>query len=468
MGGDHGLADGRALPHAIFELVARDEPDAFVTVLALHPEQGDPGTEHPFTVLADVGEVTIVGFAHRVSPCIPAAWRSYPSLRTSILQPVTTSVLVLGAGFGGLELSSRLSHEVGGQVEVTLIDRSDAFVFGFSKLDVLYGKRTLDAVRLPYRDLVTPHVRFRQEAISAIDPAARRVTTDGGTYEADVLIVALGAEYDLAATPGLAEAGHEFYSVPGAAAAGAVLPGFRAGTAIVGVCGTPFKCPPAPSEAAILLDEFLRHRGVRDDVRIQVVIPFGTPVPPSPATSEAILARFAEQGIEFVRDRRVAALDPASHEAILDDGSHLPFDLFLGVPVHRAPAVVEASGLTVGGWIPVDRGTAATRFPGVYAVGDVTSVGTPKAGVFAEGAARVVADQLVARIRGEVEPPGYDGTGACWIEFGDHEVARVDVDFFSTPGHPTGTFTPPSAQTAADKAAFGSERHARWFGVADE
>jgi sulfide:quinone oxidoreductase len=380
---------------------------------------------------------------------------------------MTTSVLVLGAGFGGLELSSRLSRELGDRVEVTLIDRADAFVFGFSKLDVLFGRRTPDAVRLPYRDLAALHVRFRQETITSIDPDARRVVTDRDTYEADVLVVALGADYDLAATPGLAEAGREFYSVAGAAAVADILPSFRAGTAIVGVCGAPFKCPPAPSEAAILLDEYLRDRGVRDGIRIQVVIPFGTPVPPSPATSDAILAKFAERGIEFVRDRKVIALDPATREAILDDGSRLPFDLFLGIPVHRAPAVVEASGLAAGGWIPVNPGTLATRFPGVYAVGDVTSVGTPKAGVFAEGAARVVADQLIARIRGESEPPGYDGTGSCYIEFGGHEVGRVEVDFFSTPGHPTGTFTAPSAQTAEEKVAFGTSRRARWFGVSD-
>lgn len=379
---------------------------------------------------------------------------------------MVTSVLVLGAGFGGLELSSRLAQEIGDQIDVTVVDRADAFVFGFSKLDVMFGKQTPDAVRIAYRDLAVPGVRFRQETVTAIDPARRRVVTDGGTYEADILVVALGADYDLAATPGLVEAGHEFYSVAGAEAVRDLLPSFRAGTAIVGVCGAPFKCPPAPSEAAILLDEYLRERGVRDEIRISVVIPFGTPVPPSPATSEAILAKFAQRGIEFVAERRVAALDPATHEAILDDGRRLPCDLFLGIPVHRAPAVVEAAGLTAEGWIPVDPATLATRFPGVYAVGDVTSVGTPKAGVFAEGAARVVADQLVARIRGQSQPPGFDGTGACWMELGGHEVARIDVDFFSTPGRPTGTFTPPSAQTAAEKVAFGTSRRARWFGRA--
>lgn len=163
-------------------------------------------------------------------------------------------------------------------------------------------------------------------------------------------------------------------------------------------------------------------------------------------------------------DHKVAALDPDTREAVLDDGRRLPYDLFLGVPVHRVPAVVEDSGLAEGGWIPVDPGTLATRFEGVYAVGDVTSVGTPKAGVFAEGAARVVADQLIARIRGASAPPGYDGTGSCYIEFGGHEVARVDVDFFSTPGHPTGTFVPPSPETTAEKADWASSRRARWFG----
>ena len=126
--------------------------------------------------------------------------------------------------------------------------------------------------------------------------------------------------------------------------------------------------------------------------------------------------------------------------------------------------MIEDSGLAEGGWVPVDPHTLATRFPGVYAVGDVTSVGTAKAGVFAERAARVVADQLIARVRGESEPPGYDGKGSCYIEFGDHEVGRVDVDFFSTPGHPIGTFVAPSTETAAEKTDFASSRRARWFG----
>jgi len=372
-------------------------------------------------------------------------------------------VVVLGAGFGGLELSSRLASAVGDDAEITLIDKADAFVFGFSKLDVVFGHAEPAAVRTSYASIAHPGVRFRQETVVAIDPEAKRVTTDLGTYDADVLVVALGADLDVAATPGLGEAGTEFYSVEGAERMRTILPSFSSGSALVGVCGPSFKCPPGPSEAALLLDDVLRARGVRDDVEITLVIPFGAPVPPSPETSTALLAAFEERGIRFVGQRRVAALDPGSKTATLDDGSELPADLFLAIPVHRAPEVVEASGMAVDGWIPVDPPTLATGFEDVFAVGDVTSVGTPKAGVFAEGAARVVADELIARIRGSAPPPAYDGKGSCYIEFGDDLVGRVDVDFFTGPG-PVGVFTPPSAAVTADKRDSAAERLARWFG----
>ena len=154
---------------------------------------------------------------------------------------MTTRVVILGAGFGGLELATMLSEGLGDDVDVTLIDKNDAFVFGYSKLDVMFGRTKLDAVRLPYREIVKPGVRSLQETVTAIDPEARCVTTDAGVHEADFLIVALGADYDLDATPGLAEAGNEFYSVAGAARLGELLPTFSQGRALIGVCGAPFQ-----------------------------------------------------------------------------------------------------------------------------------------------------------------------------------------------------------------------------------
>ena len=316
---------------------------------------------------------------------------------------------------------------------------------------------------LPYRDISKTGVRFLQETVTAIDPETRRVTTDAGAHEADVLVIALGADYDFAATPGLAEAGNEFYSVGGAERLAGLLPEFVRGRAVIGVCGAPFKCPPAPSEAALLLHDYLAARGVRDACEISLVLPFGTPVPPSPETSAALVAAFAERGIEFVPGRRVASLDAGRSVAVLDDDTELPFDLFLGVPKHRAPDVVIASGMTEDGYVPVSSQTLATRFPGVYAVGDVATAGVPKAGVFAEGAARIVAESILATLRGEEQPAAYDGRGSCYIEFGSGRVGRVDIDFLSGPTR-TGVFREPSGALAAEKHDFGASRRARWFG----
>ena len=375
---------------------------------------------------------------------------------------MNTRVLVLGAGFGGLELATTLSEALGKDADVTLIDKNDAFVFGYAKLDVMFGRTAPEAVRLHYRDIAKPGVRFLQQTITAIDPEARRVTTDSGMHEAEFLIVALGADYDLDATPGLAEGGNEFYSVEGAERLREVLPTFSKGRAIVGVCGAPFKCPPAPSEAALMLHDYLSERGVRDDCKISFVIPFGVPIPPSPDTSRALLEAFAERDIAFLSGHLVSSLDPARSVAVLDDGSELPYDLFLGVPKHRAPEVVVASGMAEDGYVPVSR-TLETRFPGVYALGDVATVGVPKAGLFSERQAGVVARALISKLRGGGESGEYDGTGSCYIEFGAGRVGRVDVDFFSGP-KPTGTFQEPSRELVAEKRHFGSSRSARWFG----
>jgi sulfide:quinone oxidoreductase len=372
-------------------------------------------------------------------------------------------IVVLGAGFGGLELSTMLSEELGEDIEVTLIDKSDAFVFGYSKLDVLFGRTPLEAVRLPYREILKPGVSFLQQTVTAIDPEARTVTTDGGVHEADVLVVALGADYDFDATPGLAEA-NEFYSVAGAEQLSHLLPNFTSGRALIGVCGAPFKCPPAPSETALLLHDYLSARGLRGDCEISFVLPLGSPVPPSPETSAALLAAFAERDIEFIPGRRVSSLDPERRVAVLDDSTEMGYDLFLGVPKHRAPDVVIASGMTEEGYVPVDSATLQTKFPGVYAIGDVATVGAPKAGVFAEGAARVVAKSLIASLRGGEQPPPFDGRGICYIEFGAGRIGRVEVDFLSGP-KPTGWFGEPSEELAADKQLFGSSRRARWFGL---
>ena len=372
-------------------------------------------------------------------------------------------IAVLGAGFGGLELSTLLSETLGDSIEVTLIDKNDSFVFGYSKLDVMFGHADAHAVRLPYKNFTKPGVRMLQQTITAIDPVKRRVTTDRGTFEADYLVVALGAEYDFAATPGLAEV-TEFYSVPAAEKMRDLLSKFTDGRALVGVCGAPYKCPPAPSECALMLHDYLVKRGVRENCEIDFVLPLPSPVPPSPETSRALVAAFNERGIKFHPNKRVTSIDASKKIATLGDGVEMSFDLFCGVPKHRVPLVVLDSGLAENGWITVNPRTLETKFANVYAVGDGANTGTPKAGVFAESAAKAVATALNAKIRNAGKAVEYGGFGTCYIEFGGGRVGKVEVDFFSGP-KPTGNYYEPSGVLRAEKDQFGSSRRARWFGL---
>jgi sulfide:quinone oxidoreductase len=371
-------------------------------------------------------------------------------------------IVVLGAGFGGLELSTILSERIGDRIDLTLIDKNESFYFGFSKLDLMFGRKPAEALKISYTNFVKTGVKFRQETITAIDPLTKRVTTQNGIYDADILVVALGAEYNIDSTPGLAEGGYEFYSFSGAERIGEILPFFKKGHAIIGVTATPFKCPPAPSEAALLLHEYLTRRGVRSHCKITLVLPFTLPIPPSLGTSKALLKAFAERDINYIPENMVASINPDHKVAILDDGTELPFDVFLGIPEHCVPKVVSESGMTVNDWIPVDKNSLKTRYSNVYAIGDVTSVGVPKAGMFAEGAARVAAETIIAELDESEYSLPYDGKGTCYVEFGQDKVGRADVDFFSGPSA-TGVFFEASEAISAEKAHFESFRRKRWF-----
>ncbi|MEO7122258.1 MAG: FAD/NAD(P)-binding oxidoreductase, partial [Lacisediminihabitans sp.] len=240
---------------------------------------------------------------------------------------MTSHVVILGAGFGGLELTASLSERFGTEIDVTLIDRSEHFVFGFSKLDVMFGKRTQAEVSHAYSLINKPGVRFVRATITSIDPATKHVETDAGGFDADYLVVALGADLDTAATPGLTETGTEYYSNAGAFAVRDVLESFTGGRVVIGVAATPFKCPPAPSETALLVHEYLTTRGLREASEIAVVMPMSAPVPPLPAASEVLLTTFTELGIEWHPGHVITSVDVAAHELHFADGSTMPYDL---------------------------------------------------------------------------------------------------------------------------------------------
>lgn len=372
-------------------------------------------------------------------------------------------VLIIGAGFGGLELATRLSETLQDAVRVTLLDRNDSFVFGYSKLEVMLGRQSAKEIRLPYAGFAKDAVEFRQETVTAIDPVARRVTTGEGTYDADFLVIAMGADYDFAATPGLEQDGHEFYTVAGAERLRDALAGFDGGKVVVSVLGQPFKCPPAPFEGAFLLHEHFIQRGIRDNVELTSAFPMQRPVPVTGEVSQMFRDALASRGIEERSQTLVTSIDAGT--ARLAGGGTLPYDLFVGIPVHRAPDPLTAAGLAVNGWVPVDQTNLRTQFPQVYAIGDVcTGPRTvPKAGIFAESAALVVAEDIAAAIAGAGQPEPYGGSGVCYAEFGAGLVSKVEVNFLSGPEAQAQRHEP-SREFAADKEEFGRTRQARWFG----
>jgi sulfide:quinone oxidoreductase len=231
---------------------------------------------------------------------------------------------------------------------------------------------------------------------------------------------------------------------------------------IIGVLGPFFKCPAAPFETAVMMHDFLERRKLRSSSTIKVVSPMPRPIPISADASEGILNALRERDIGWWPETKTTSLDPATKMATLADGRSEPYDLFLGVPVHRAPRVVEDSGLVEDGWIPVDLATFATRFENVYAVGDVTSAPVPRVGAIAEGEARTLADVLIRQIRGGDAPAPYAGIATCYIEMGGSRVARFEANFLGGPT-PFGTFTEASEEMAASKVEFGASRRQRWF-----
>jgi len=210
-----------------------------------------------------------------------------------------STTLILGAGFGGIATANALRRQLSADHRIILIDKAPTFHFGAAKPWVMLGHKTIDEVCYPRDALAGRGIEFLHTQVRRIDLAKGEVATDRGTQRGDYLVIALGADYDMSAIPGLAAA-HEFYTLEGAPRLRDALRGFKQGDLVMLVPRTPFKCPPAPSECALLLHDFLTTRGVRNACEITLVMPFGVPIPPSPATSQALLAGFAERGITFV------------------------------------------------------------------------------------------------------------------------------------------------------------------------
>ena len=352
------------------------------------------------------------------------------------------TVVVLGGGIGGVVTARRLRRRLDAADRVVLIERDPLFRFAPSFLWVMTGARRPGQITRDLRRLRAEGIEVLDAEVTAIDPTNRSVTTAAGTITADALVVALGAALDPGAVPGFSDGAHNIYTLDGVVAAGDALRSIASGSVAVVVSSTPFKCPAAPYEAAFLADGLLRRRGVRDHVQVDVYTPELLPMPTAgTAVGDALVELLRARGIGFHPGHSIHRVDHDTTTLSFGDGIDAHADVVLGVPAHGPPAVVTASGLAGGaGYIPVDRHTLITVTPGVYAIGDVTAISIaggkmlPKAGVFAEAEAEVVANRIADEWRGRQRSATFDGNGACFVELGDGTSAYASGDFYAADG----------------------------------
>ncbi len=379
-------------------------------------------------------------------------------------------VVVLGGGFGGLSTVHALQARLGGDVEITLVDRGERFFMGFAKLWDLGGIRPLEEGSAPLSALNGRGVRFVQAGVTAIDPEARRIETTAGAFDADALLVALGApsrpaHLELLSAPGA----HDLYDPASLPAVRRSLEDIESGRVLVAILGGPFKCPPAPFEAALIVDDLLRRRGVRDrvEVAISTFQPATLPVA-GPDASSYVARQLAGQDVELLAGHTVAGVDGDERVVRFEDGSQAAYDVLLGVPACTPPPAVTHSALTgPSGWIEPDRHTLRTPFERVYAVGDCTLVPTatgqlPKAGVFAAAQGEVSAANIAADLAGGAAAT-FDGHGFCFLELPGRRVAFVEGDFFAEPA-PDVHLSEADESRFARKQAYEQERLAAWLG----
>lgn len=351
------------------------------------------------------------------------------------------TVLVAGGGVGGLACAHRLSRRLPEGDRVVVFDHRPVHTFWPSLLWVMTGTRRSSDVARPFGTLRDARVEVVQAPVTAIDPKARTVQAGGQTWTGDALVVALGAALDPDGIPGLGVEPGNFYTTQGAEAVWTELQALEHGRAVVAIPTTPFKCPAAPYEAAMLIDGYLRKRGRRAHVSVELWAAEAAPMAVAgPAVSHAVEEALAHRDIAYHPSERLEAVAGDRRQLTFTGHPPVDYDLLAYVPPHRVPEVVASAGLApADGWVSVDRHTLETPHPGVYAIGDVVGISLtmgkplPKAGVFAFTEGEVVADRIVDQLAGRVSGVRFDGRGECFIEMGRGQAGFARGQFFAEP-----------------------------------
>jgi sulfide:quinone oxidoreductase len=357
------------------------------------------------------------------------------------------TIAVLGAGVGGITAANELRRRLPREHRIVLVEKNVEHAFAPSFLWLLTGDRAPARIVTPVERLLRGGVEFLPGEITGIDVAARRVVRAGESIDYDYLVIALGAELAPELIPGLQESAHSFYTFEGARTLRDAVAAFEGGTIAIVVGALPYKCPAAPHEAAMLLADHVRRRGLARSVAVNLYTPEPMPMPVAgPELGSAVTAMLASRGVSFHPLHVLASVDPGSHELAFNGRDSARYDLLAAIPPHRAPRIVRDAGLTnASGWIPVDRATLATAHAGVFAIGDVTAIAIPgrwkpdvpmmlpKAGVFAHAQGTVVAARIAEEILGRAPRATFSGMGYCMLEAGAGAAGFAVGDFYAEP-----------------------------------
>jgi sulfide:quinone oxidoreductase len=352
----------------------------------------------------------------------------------------SNKVLILGGGSGGLATAGRLKELLGDKVSVTVIDKQRSFVLGFSLFRVMTGEKTEQEVTVPKEKVSQKGIAFINTEVNRIDVENGNIGTDQGEFAYDYLVIALGAELAPEKVPGFESAFH-MYTLEDAKKLRDALSSFRGGSIRLIVSSTPFKCPPAPYEAAMLIDDYLRSKGLRDKSDIQIFTPEPQPMPiAGPEVGNTVVSMLNEKGIGFHNNTKVSLIDGSSKQIVFEKGTREKYDLLIAIPPHTSPKVIRESDhlADASGWISVDPKNMQTKHNRVYAIGDVAAVKLPsgmmlpKAATFAFGQAEIVASNIASSVLG-TETRSWDGFGECFIETGSGNAAYGSGSFYSSP-----------------------------------
>ena len=381
------------------------------------------------------------------------------------------TIVILGGGVGGFVTAGALRKRLGREHRVILVDRESRHVFWPSLLWVQVGMREPGKIVRDLAKLEKKGIQVIKGEVESIDPERKTVRVNDAELAADYIVVSLGAQLAPEKVPGLAEAGHNLYSLEGATAIRDSLRKLDEGRVVVLTAGLPYKCPAAPYEAAMLLAHDLRKRRLQD--RAEVAVYAWEPGPmgvAGPEVSAGVTLFLAERGIAYNPRHQISHVDAAGRTLHFGDGAEAGFDLLVYIPPHVAPAVIHQAGLTgESGWVSVDRHSMETGFPGVYAIGDVTNIPLamgaplPKAGVFAHREGEAVAQTIAGQVNGEGSPGSFDGHGECFIEVGGGKAGFGRGNFYAEPT-PKIKLHRPSRYSHAGKVLFEKDWLLRkWF-----